>query len=84
LFPSISDADKPISENATSLLLRRAGLEGKRVPHGWRASFSTIMNELTPANKAIIDLMLAHTAKDKVEAAYNRAQLMVIRREIAQ
>ena len=32
----------------------------------------------------MIDLMLAHKPKDEVEAAYNRAQHMSRRREIAQ
>lgn len=31
------------------------------------------MNDGYPQNRYVIDLMLAHTSKDKVEAAYNRA-----------
>jgi hypothetical protein len=37
-----------------------------------------------PADRAIIDLMLAHVPKDKVESAYNRASYMPRRRELAQ
>jgi hypothetical protein len=42
------------------------------------------MNEHYPNDRAIIDLMLAHVPKDKVEAAYNRAMHLGRRRELAQ
>jgi integrase len=54
------------------------------VPHGWRATFSTVMNERFRSDKQVIDLMLAHTPKDKVEGAYNRALHIDRRRELAQ
>ncbi|TWD45892.1 hypothetical protein FB480_1177 [Agrobacterium vitis] len=73
-----------MSENAIGYLLNRAGYHHKHVPHGWRATFSSVMNELFPADRAIIDLMLAQTPKDKVEAAYNRARHLERRGELAQ
>lgn len=66
------------------------------MPHGWRSSFSTIMNELVErelghdvrslADRMIIDLMLAHTPKgmSASELRYNRAADMPRRRERAQ
>lgn len=42
------------------------------------------MNERFPADRAVIDLMLAHVPKDKVEGAYNRASHLQRRRELAQ
>jgi integrase len=87
VFPSAVSSRKGMSDNALGLLLRRAGLAGVQVPHGWRATFSTVMNERAPADRLMIDLMLAHAAegaKGAVEAAYNRAQHMTRRREIAQ
>jgi integrase len=89
LFPSPRHVHKPISENAISSLYKRfPAIRGRHVPHGWRSSFSTIMNEWAVAEKrlelrAIIDLMLAHKPEG-VEAAYNRAAYMSLRREIAQ
>ncbi len=83
-FPNARHAHKPMSENAIGYLLNRAGYHQKHVPHGWRATFSTVMNELYPADKPVIDLMLAHTPKDKVEGAYNRAQHLTRRIELAQ
>jgi integrase len=97
VFPGQRHAHKPMSENAIGYLYNRAGWHGRHVPHGWRAAFSTIMNELAERrareagneeiaklDRAVIDLMLAHVPKDKVEGAYNRARFMPRRKEIAQ
>ena len=56
--------------------------ERRHVPHGWRASFSTILNERLPGERDTIDRALAHVPKDKVEAAYNRAEQLDRRRAI--
>jgi integrase len=84
LFPNDRHVRKPMSENALSYLLKRAGYSGTHVPHGWRSTFSTVMNERRPRDRAIIDLMLAHVPKDVIEAAYNRAEYLERRREIAE
>lgn len=84
LFPNDRHIRKPMSENALGYLLKRAGYSGIHVPHGWRSTFSTIMNERRRHDRAAIDLMLAHVPKDAVEAAYNRAEHMELRREIAE
>ncbi|WPZ13639.1 integrase arm-type DNA-binding domain-containing protein [Nitratireductor rhodophyticola] len=83
-FPNSRHAHKPMSENAMGYLLHRAGYHGHHVPHGWRSTFSSVMNERFPSDRHIIDLMLAHTPKDKVEGAYNRALHIQRRRELAQ
>jgi len=75
-------------ENALVYLLNRAGYHGRHVPHGFRATFSTIMNERArthgrPDDREVIDLMLAHIPTNKVEGAYNRAAYMDRRRELA-
>lgn len=89
VFPSTRHMHQPMSENALGYLLNRAGYHGHHVPHGFRAAFSTIMNEWAErhgkeGDRAIIDLMLAHVPKGKVEGAYNRAAYMPRRRELAQ
>lgn len=84
VFPNLLSMLRPMSENALGDLLERLGYRGRHVPHGWRSTFSTVLNERFPADRQIIDLMLAHTPKDRVEAAYNRAQHMVRRRELAE
>lgn len=84
VFPNTRHVHKPLSENAIGYLLNRAGYHHKHVPHGWRSTFSTVMNEQYPADRAIIDLMLAHTPKNAVEGAYNRAAHLKRRQELAQ
>ncbi|MBO3760336.1 integrase arm-type DNA-binding domain-containing protein [Ciceribacter sp. L1K22] len=84
VFPNARHAHRPMSENAMGYLLNRAGYFQRHVPHGFRATFSSVMNERFPADRYIIDAMLAHVPKDKVEAAYNRAQHLKRRRELAQ
>lgn len=90
LFTSIRSARHPMSENTIGYMYARNGWSGRHVPHGWRATFSTIMNEKAirerrPDDRAIIDAMLAHKPKGMSgsEMAYNRALHMERRRELA-
>ncbi|MGI4947395.1 MAG: tyrosine-type recombinase/integrase [Janthinobacterium lividum] len=95
IFPSERHLHRPISENTLRALLIRAGYYQRHVPHGFRAAFSTFMNERADRawreaghkdaspDRAIIDLMLAHVPGNKVEGAYNRASYMPRRRELA-
>ena len=84
VFPSTSGVMWPISQNVMGYMINRAGFKTQHVPHGWRATFSSIMNERYRSDRAVIDLMLAHVGADKVEAAYNRAAYLERRRELAQ
>jgi integrase len=88
VFPNSRFAHQPMSENALANFLERAGYKDRHVPHGWRSTFSTVMNEAAErdgrgADRAIIDLMLAHVPDNDVERAYNRAAFMPRKREIA-
>ena len=91
VFHSIRSTHQPMSENTLGYMYARNGYSGRHVPHGWRSTFSTIMNERAveqrrPDDRAIIDAMLAHRPKGASgsEMAYNRAAYMPRRREIAQ
>lgn len=89
VFPGQKHAHVPLSLNSIGYLYNRAGWHRRHVPHGWRAAFSTVMNEKAKAegnagDRQVIDLMLAHMPENKVEGAYNRAQFMPRRREIAE
>jgi len=75
LFPSSRSATRPMSENTINAGLARLGYKGLMVGHGWRAAFSTSMNELR-FNSDAIERQLAHTDKNKVRAAYNRGEYM--------
>ncbi len=84
VFPNIRHPFKPMSENAMGYMMNRAGYHSRHVPHGWRSTFSTVMNEAYPDDRAIIDFMLAHVPSGTVEAAYNRALYLKRRTELAQ
>lgn len=89
IFPSNRHAHRPMSENAIGYMYNRlSSFRGRHVPHGWRATFSTVMNERAvekglPGDRAIIDLMLAHIPAG-VEGIYNRAAYLPRRRALAQ
>lgn len=83
VFPTTRDSSKPISENAIGFMLNRAGFAERHVPHGWRSTFSSVMNERHRADGDVIELMLAHQPKDAVRAAYNRTLHMARRRDLA-
>jgi integrase len=84
IFPGGRDMFTPLSENAVGYLYNREGWKGRHVPHGWRSSFSTVMNsrierrypgaERLLVDRLVIDLMLAHTPSgmSATELIYNR------------
>jgi integrase len=51
VFPSSRSSQRPMSENAMLYAINRIGYGGIRCPHGWRSSFSTVMNTLYPADR---------------------------------
>lgn len=74
--------------------LDRAGLGRVMVPHGWRATFATIMNETDASDFRVIDVMIGHSAfrdsvehrdgrRSSVESRYNHAQHRSARHRIA-
>jgi integrase len=83
-FPSARNPNKPLYRGFIGGLLKSAGYDGTHVPHGWRSTFSTVMNERFPADHNVIELMLAHVQGHKVSAAYNRAAHLRRRSELAQ
>jgi integrase len=92
IFPGVVGVDAPIGEGAIGRLYGRAGYAGQHVPHGWRASFSTILNLRAPGERGAIDRALGHVGageeeKDEginraVEGAYNRGVDMPRRRRL--
>jgi integrase len=84
LFPSLTSTERPISENTINAALRRLGYShDQHVGHGFRSMASTLLNEQGfPPD--IIELQLAHTERNKVRAAYNRALRLAERRQMMQ
>jgi integrase len=83
LFPSRSNAHKPMSNNTMLFALYRMGYHSRATGHGFRALASTTLNEQGWAPD-VIERQLAHAERNKVRAAYNRAQYLPERRKMMQ
>jgi integrase len=81
LFPSEESRSGIMSENAMLYALYNLGFKGKATVHGFRGTFSTILNE-NGFNSDWIEIQLAHSEDDDVRAAYNAAQWLPQRREM--
>jgi len=79
VFPGRS-ADKPLSNMVFLMTLRRMKLD--ITAHGFRSSFRDWASEQTAFPQAVCEAALAHTVKNKVEAAYNRSDLFEKRRDL--
>ncbi|MDX8382991.1 MAG: tyrosine-type recombinase/integrase [Ghiorsea sp.] len=75
LFPQSNDPTKTMSENTINKALHKMGYKGKMTGHGFRATFSTLLNEQN-YNSDAIEKQLSHVGMDKVRAAYHRGQHM--------
>jgi integrase len=72
---------KPLSGMAMAMLLRRMG-RGDLTAHGFRSTFRDWAAETTAFDRETAEAALAHTLKDKVEAAYRRGDLLDKRRRL--
>jgi integrase len=84
VFPSLLTRDRPMSENTINAALRRLGYDGDvQTGHGFRSMASTLLNEQGfPPD--VIELQLAHAERNRVRAAYNKAQRLGERRNMMQ
>jgi hypothetical protein len=76
LFPSRSNLNRPMSENTLLYALYRMGYHGRATGHGFRATASTTLNE-QGWRADVIERQLAHAERNKVRAAYNKAEYLV-------
>lgn len=83
LFPAVTDLKKPMSENTLGYAMGRMGYKGTATPHGFRALASTVLNE-EGFDPDIIEKQLAHAERNKVRAAYHRAEYLEERRKMMQ
>jgi integrase len=84
VFPAIGGQPRPLSENTLNAALRRIGYSHEEMTgHGFRTMASTLLNE-QGWNPDLIELQLAHKERNKVRAAYNRAQRLAERRKMMQ
>ena len=72
--------NRPLSENTFNKLMKELGLEVHA--HGFRTSFRTWTQEKTNYPREIAEAALAHSLRDKAEAAYARSDLLEKRAEM--
>ena len=78
LFPSPS-REGCMSYNTMLFALYRMGYHGRATVHGFRSMASTALNEMG-FRPDVIERQLAHEERNKVRAAYNRAEYLSERR----
>ena len=92
IFPS-TKRDRPLSDMALSAVIRRMNqsrpegapapwrdLDGREaVPHGWRATFRTWVDDTRPADTEPAEKALAHEDRNAVSRAYRRSDLLDLR-----
>lgn len=83
LFPGERNRKQPMSNNTILAALKRMGYQGRMTGHGFRGVASTILHE-QGFDHNHIELQLAHTARDKVSAAYNHAKYLEQRAALMQ
>jgi integrase len=93
VFPSVRK-NVALSDMALSEVIRRMNegadegdpprwhdAEGRPVvPHGFRSTFRDWAGETRPEGREVVEAALAHSIKDKAEAAYARSDLLEKRR----
>lgn len=82
VFPG-RNPDRPISNNTMLFALYRLGYKGKMTGHGFRTVASTILNE-AGFRADVIERQLAHSERDEVRGAYNRAEYLPERKKMMQ
>jgi integrase len=75
LFPNERRPETYTSENTFLYALYRLGYHGRATGHGFRSSASTICNELG-FHADVIERQLAHAERNKIRAAYNKAEYL--------
>jgi integrase len=74
-------ADMPLSNMVFLMALRRMDRDDLTA-HGFRSTFRDWAAERTNVPRAVCEAALAHTLRDKTEAAYNRTDLFDRRRDL--
>jgi len=84
VFPNQRDHEKPMSNGAILMALRRMGYRNKMTGHGFRALAMSTIKERLGYRHEVVDRQLAHAQKDKVASAYDRAQFREERKKMMQ
>lgn len=83
LFPNQRKPKECMSATTLNRALERMGYGGKFSAHGFRATASTILNEMG-YRPDVIERQLAHKERNKVRASYNQAEYLAERTAMMQ
>lgn len=84
LFPNQRDHEKPMSNGAILMALKRMGYQNKMTGHGFRALAMSTIKEKLGYRHEVVDRQLAHAQKDKIASAYDRATFLAERKKMMQ
>ena len=84
IFKSVRTESGFISNNTLNMALKRMGFDKRMCGHGFRSLALTNIQEKLKIDFRIIDRQLAHLEKNKVTAAYNRAEYIEERTDMLQ
>lgn len=83
IFPNYRNRTQPMTSTTVLQLIYRMGYTTRVSSHGWRHTFSTVLNE-RGYNRDWIELQIAHVDGNSVRGTYNVAQYIDGRREMMQ
>jgi integrase len=84
LFPGLRSEKRPISDMTLNAALRRLGFSADEMTaHGFRRTFSTMLNE-HGWNRDWIERQLAHKDPNKIRESYNSAEFLEDRTKMMQ
>lgn len=83
LFPGRNDPSTVMSGNTINQMIHKLGYKGKVVGHGFRHTFSTILND-QGFNADWVEIQIAHVDKNRMRGVYNHALYLEGRREMMQ
>jgi len=83
LFPNYRRPKTCITSTTLNRAIERMGYGGRFSAHGFRATASTMLNEMRYPTD-YIERQLAHAERDKTRASYNRAEYLPERKEMMQ
>ncbi|EDN7205805.1 tyrosine-type recombinase/integrase [Salmonella enterica] len=84
VFPSIKAPLSHMHEQTANAAIIRMGFGGEMVAHGMRSIARTAAEESSKFRTEVLEAALAHSKKDEIIAAYNRAEYLAERAELMQ
>ena len=84
VFPNQRDPQKPMSNGAILMALKRMGYQKQMTGHGFRALAMSTIKEKLHYRHEVVDRQLAHAQKSKIDSAYDRAMFLDERKKMMQ